>query len=139
MRNPFWRLKTLPWSPLIQNAALTVVLATVLDLILIFTLTLLLNIWPQGSLLLLQGGTVQILLAFLAAGGVGALAVILMERVFRNVLLDATTLWALIGCLTVVLFLKSLLPIPALLVGLSYIQFVGLIFGLFSQGRGYWR
>jgi hypothetical protein len=45
----------------------------------------------------------------------------------------------LVGCLAVVLYVKSLLPIPDFLVGISYIQFVGLLLGLFSQGRTHWR
>lgn len=139
MRDPLWRVKTLPWIPLIQNALLTVLLATVLDIALLFLVAGLANVWPQGSSAVLQGGLVGLLLRFAVAGGIGALAVILMERVFRYVRLDAATLWALVGCLALVLFVKSLLPIPAFLVGLSYIQFVGMMLGLFSQGRSHWR
>lgn len=139
MRNPLWRVKTLPWVPLIQNALLTVLLATVLDIALRFLVAGLSNVWPQGTSAVLQGGLVGLLLQFMIAGGVGALAVILMERVFRYVRLDAATLWALVGCLALVLWVKSWLPIPAFLVGLSYTQFVGLMLGLFSQGRSHWR
>ncbi|MGD1860564.1 MAG: hypothetical protein ACFB0E_11410 [Leptolyngbyaceae cyanobacterium] len=139
MRDPLWRIKSLPWIPLFQNALLTVLIATVLDIVLLFALTALLAIWPEGASAIVQGGVVGLLLALLAAGGVGALAVILMERVFRHIILDGATLWALVGCLAVVLFVKSWLPIPALFVGISYMQFVGMMLGLFSQGRSYWR
>jgi len=139
MRDPLWRVKTLPWIPLIQNALLTVLLATVLDVALLFWVAGLSNVWPQGTSAALQGGLVGLLLQFMVAWGIGVLAVILMERVFRQVRLDAATLWALVGCLVLVLFVKSLLPIPAFLVGLSYLQFVGLMLGLFSQGRSHWR
>ncbi|MEM6840230.1 MAG: peptide chain release factor 1 [Cyanobacteria bacterium P01_C01_bin.120] len=139
MRDPLWRIKSLPWIPLFQNALLTVLIATVLDILLLFALTALLAIWPEGASAIVQGGVVGLLLALLAAGGVGALAVILMERVFRHIILDGATLWALVGCLAVVLFVKSWLPIPALFVGISYMQFVGMMLGLFSQGRSYWR
>jgi hypothetical protein len=139
MRDPLWRLKTLPWVPLIQNALLTVLLATLFDLALLLLLTGLINLWPDGSLLVLQGGIVQLLLQFMVAGGIGALAVILLERVFRGVVLDTATLWAMVGCLALVLYLKSFLPLPTFLVGLSYVQFVGLILGLFSRGRSHWR
>lgn len=139
MRDPLWRLKTLPWIPLIQNALLTVLLATVLDIALIFLLIGLADVWPQGRNSVLSGGLIMLLLQFLVGGGIGALAVMLMERVFRRVMLDTAVLWALVGCLALVLFLKDLLPVPALLVKLSYIQFVGLLLGLFSQGRTYWR
>lgn len=33
MRNPLWRLKTLPWGTLLLAAALTVAIATVADII----------------------------------------------------------------------------------------------------------
>jgi hypothetical protein len=139
MRNPLWRLKSLPWIPLFQNALLTVLLATVLDIAVIYLLSGLLEVWPEGRNILFQGGVVGILMQFAAAGGIGVLAVILMERVFRQVRLDAAVLWSLVGCLAVVLYVKSLLPIPDFLVGISYIQFVGLLLGLFSQGRTHWR
>lgn len=139
MRNPLWRLKTLPWIPLFQNALITVLLATVLDIALIFVVQTLFAVWPQGTSLVLSGGIVRLLLSFAAAGGIGALAIIMMERIFRHVLLDTAVLWALVGCMALVLWLKSLLPIPSLLVGISYVQFVGMMMGLFSQGRRYWR
>lgn len=139
MRNPLWRFKSLPWIPLLQNALLTVLLATVLDIALFFILGALFRAWPEGTSIVLQGGVVELLLLFAVAGGIGALAVILMERVFRSIMLDGAVLWALVGCLVLVLYLKRFLPIPTLLVGISYVQFVGLLLGLFSQGRRHWR
>ncbi|NEQ43417.1 MAG: peptide chain release factor 1 [Leptolyngbya sp. SIOISBB] len=142
MRDPLWRVKTLPWIPLLQNALLTVLLATVLDIALIFLLSILFTVGvADGSIALqvLQGGFVGMLVQLLVAGGIGALAVILMERIFRYVRLDGATLWALVGCLALTLWVKSWLPIPALLVGISYLQFVGMMLGLFSQGRSHWR
>ena len=136
MRDPLWRLKTLPWITLLQNALLTVLLATLLDIALLG----LLSVWPQGTaLVMIDSGVGLTLLLLLTAGGVGVLAVILMERFFRHVRLDAATLWALVGCLIVVLFIKSQTPIPFLLVGLSRLQLMGVILGLFAQGRAYWR
>lgn len=139
MRNPLWRLKTLPWIPLLQNALLTVLLATVLDIALLFLLEALRDVWPEGSRQVLGGGTVSLLLLLLTAGGIGALGVILLERIFRQVLIDAATLWALVGCLALVLFVKRFFPVPTLFVGFSQPQLIGLIFGLFAQGRGHWR
>lgn len=139
MRNPLWRLKSLPWIPLLQNALLTVLLATVLDIALVFIVSALFELWPEGTSIALQGGVVALLLQFAAAGGIGALAVILMERIFRQVVLDAAVMWALVACLALVLYLKGWLPIPTFLVGISYVQFVGLLLGLFSQGRSHWR
>jgi len=139
MRDPLRRLKTLPWVTLIQTALLTVLLATLLDLALLFGLQNLAQIWPQASGAILGGGLGALLLQLLVAGGVGALAVILLERVFRDVIPGVSTLWALVLCLAVALYIKTLLPVPMFLVGFSYLQFVGMVFGLFSQGRGYWR
>ena len=143
MRDPLWRVKSLPWIPLLQNALLTVLLATVLDIALIFLLSASLRRGTAGGGVarqILEGGVVGLLVQLLAAGGVGALAVILLERIFlRGVRLDAATLWALVGCLALILWLKSWLPIPAFLVGISYLQLVGMMLGLFSQGRSHWR
>lgn len=139
MRDPLWRIKTLPWIPLIQNALLTLFLATVLDIGLMVLLAALFSVWPDGNSLRMMGGVVGLLVQFVVAGGVGILSIALMERVFRHVRLDTATLWALVLCLAISLFLKSLLPIPSFLVGISYLQFVGLMLGLFSQSRRYWR
>lgn len=142
MRDPLWRVKSLPWIPLLQNALLTVLLATGLDIALIFLLSALLNVGSAGggvALQILEGGILGLLVQLLAAGGVGALAVILMERIFRDVRLDGATLWGLVGCLALILWVKGWLPIPAFLVGISYLQFVGMMLGLFSQGRSHWR
>ncbi|MEO1095853.1 MAG: peptide chain release factor 1 [Cyanobacteria bacterium J06638_28] len=137
MRNPLWRLKTLPWIALLQNALLTVALATVLEFTLFFILTAISG--AQGSTVAIPGGGTGLLLLSLAvAGGIGALAVLLMERLFRNVILDSSVLWGLVGCLALVLFIKSLL-VPTFLVGVSRPQLIGLVFGLFAQGRSHWR
>jgi hypothetical protein len=139
MRDPLWQLKRLPWVPLLQNALLTVIVATLLDVGLVLILFLTFRAFPSGANVFLQGGLVQLLLRFLAAAGMGALAVLLMERRFRGVRLDAGVLWALVGCLAGVLLVKTWLPLPTLLIGLSYEQLVGLVLGLFSQGRRHWR
>ncbi|MEM0979328.1 MAG: peptide chain release factor 1 [Cyanobacteria bacterium P01_H01_bin.58] len=137
MRNPLWRLKTLPWIALLQNALLTVTLATLLEFALLFILTL--TSGAQGATVAIPGGSTGFLLLSLAvSGGVGALAVLLMQRLFRNVILDSAVLWGLVGCLVLVLFIKSLL-VPTVLVGISRPQLIGLVFGLFAQGRSHWR
>lgn len=139
MRDPLWRLKTLPWAILLQNALLTVLLATLLDMLLSLSLQGLIEVFPASRGLLDAGSLGWLLLSWLAAGGVGALAVILMERVFSQVVLDTATLWAMVPCLALALFVKGVLPIPQLLVGFSYIQVVGVVLGVFSQGRSHWR
>ncbi len=139
MHNPWRRLQSLPWLQLIQSALLTIAIATLLDIGALVLLAWLYRIWPQGSLWVLQGGIRQVLLQLLAAGGIGALAVVVTERLFRAVWLDAGTLWALLGCLALGLFGKTLLPVPPFLVDLSYLQLIGIMVGLFSQGRRYWH
>lgn len=139
MRNPLWRLKTLPWVPLLQNALLTVLLATLLDFGLLLILTILFSTGVQNIGLVIPTGIGFTLLLIAIAGGVGALSVILIERLFRHVLLDVATLWALVGCLILVLFVKTLTPIPSLFLGLSRFQITGLVLGLFAQSRSYWR
>ncbi|NER78931.1 MAG: peptide chain release factor 1 [Leptolyngbya sp. SIO1D8] len=140
MRNPLWRLKTLPWVSLLQNALLTVAIATLLDVALLLFLGLLINFgFQEIGLVILGGGFGFMLLLLAAAGSVGALSIILMERFFRNVILDAAALWALVVCLAGILYLKGLTQIPELLVGLSQLQFIGMLVGLSAQGRRYWR
>lgn len=133
MRDPLWRLKTLPWLVLLQAAALTVVAASLLDLLLAIAL---LNL-PQPPTFL--NGISGLLLVLLAAGGIGVLAVTVMETIFARVLLNQGVLWALLVCMALFLWLRQWVPVPAVLVGLSYYQFVGMMVGLFSKGRRYWR
>lgn len=133
MRDPLWRLKTLPWLVLLQAAALTVVVASLLDLLLAIAL---LNL-PQPPTFL--NGISGLLLVLLAAGGIGVLAVTVMETIFARVLLNQGVLWALLVCMALFLWLRQWVPVPAVLVGLSYYQFVGMMVGLFSKGRRYWR
>lgn len=137
MRDPLRRLKTLPWLVLLQIAALTVLIATGLDILLLQLLLLLpRNGWgplmPFLSLLL-------IVLPFVVGLGLGALAFLLMQRFFRQIYPDTATLWALVPCIALLVFLKGLLPIPTFLVSLSYPQVIGIIVGVFLTGKRYSR
>ncbi|MGD1908500.1 MAG: hypothetical protein ACFB0C_21300 [Leptolyngbyaceae cyanobacterium] len=139
MRNPFWQLKTIPWLILLQCAGLTIAIATLLDILLLLLLVQLAQIWPASGGVIAGGAFTALLLTLLIAGGIGALAVILMEKVFRSVFLNRGTLWALVVCLALVLWIKGFFPIPTAFVSLSQLQFVGMMLGLFSKGRSYWR
>ncbi len=141
MRDPLWRLKTLPWGILLQNALLTVSVVTLLDIALQLLLVAIARTDFGGFwvLTLPSGGLTSLLLGLVVSGGIGALAVLLMERCFRQVLLNAALLWALFACLVLVLYLKTLLPIPALLLTRYQIHVLGLLLGLFAQGNRYWR
>ncbi len=137
MRNPFWRLKSLPWASLLQVAALVVLLATAADLLLaqafgILTRGLAGPLLPFLRLLLL-------ILPLAAGFGMGALGLVILERLFRQIYLDTAVLWALVPCILLLLFLKSFLPIPTLLVSAGYPQLVGSILGIFVIGKRHWR
>lgn len=137
MRNRFWRLKSLPWLPLLQTALAVVAMASLADLVLILMLNSLLPGIP-GALMPL----IQLLLAAMpiAAGfGLGALALIVLERFFSSIYLDTGVLWALVPCVMLMLLIKGLLPVPEAFVSLSYGQFVGLLLGVFVTGKRHWR
>ena len=134
MRDPLQRLKYLPWLELFQAAALTTLIVTVLDIVLI---QILLILPPQPSTFFAT--ILASLSIFAAAIGIGALAVYVMERFFRQIYINAAILWALVFCLALLLLIKSYLRIPILLTGISYLQFIGMILGASLQGRRYWR
>ena len=76
----------------------------------------------------------------LGAGfGIGALGIVILERLFANLYIDTGTLWALVPCIVLVLFLKEFLPIPSFLVSVGYPQLVGTIVGIFVIGKRHWR
>ena len=140
MRNPWWRLKTLPWLGLLQNAGLTISLATLVDLVLFQLLALLVRQPTSAGIARAVLPLLGWLLPLVAAFGIGALAVVLLERFFDWIPLNTSTLWALVPCLGLILFIKGLIPeIPALAVGLSYQQLVVIVVGVFVQGRRHWR
>ena len=142
MPNPFRSFKYLPWAVLLQSGALTVLVATALDILLIAAIALV----PVGSIpsvpltrtLLSLLGFVLPLAAYF---GIGALAIAITAGFFRQILLSAETIWALIGCVLLVLLLKSWLAVvPSGLVGgLDYVGVMAIVLGAFTQGRRYWR
>ena len=137
MRNPFWRLKSLPWAILLQVALAAVAIATAADILLAQGLALLLANAGQGLMPLLQ--LLFMVLPILAGFGVGALALAILERWFTRVSIDTGVLWALVPCIALVLFAKGFLPIPAALVTMSYPVVVGVLLGLFVVGKRHWR
>lgn len=137
MNNPWHRLKWLPWRSLTLVSVLTIALAAVLDFLLIQGLTQ--SAIVRSALVFLLSPPWS-LLAIAATGvGIGALAVLLFERLSRQVLIDTSTLWALILCLILGLGLKSLFPLARILTGLNYTQVIGILVGVFWKGRRYWR
>jgi hypothetical protein len=132
MADPLRRWKYQPWRSLLQVSGLTI-------LIVIF-LELLLSVGDrQGTLSTLYRPPLGTIVSFTTAVGVGAFAVYLLERFYPQVFLTTSSLWALVPCLALVIFLKSLLPVPPLIVQLSYLHLIGVIVGVFWKGRPYWR
>ncbi len=137
MRNPFWRLKSLPWAILLQVAMIAVAIATAADLLLAQGLRLLLANAGSGLMPLLQ--LLFMALPITAGFGLGALSLTILERWFSHLYIDTGVLWALVPCIALMLFAKGFLPIPAALVTLSYPLVVGVLLGIFVGGKRHWR
>jgi hypothetical protein len=137
MRNPFWRLKSLPWASLLQAAGLAVLFATAADLLLAQAFDMLTRALAGPLLPVLR--LVLLVLPLAAGFGMGALGIVVLERLFSNIYLDTAVLWALVPCIVLVLFLKGVVPIPAFLVSVGYPQLVGSILGIFVTGKRHWR
>lgn len=137
MRNPFWRLKSLPWAILLQVALAAVAIATIADLLLAQGLALLLDNVGSGLMPLVQ--LLFLVLPIAAGFGIGALGLTILERRFSQVHLDTGVLWALVPCIALVLFVKEFLPIPTALVAMSYPLLVGVLLGIFVVGKRHWR
>lgn len=112
-------------------------IVAVLDFLLIIGLTQ--SVVIQDALVILLSPPWSLVAVAAAGVGIGALAVYLFERLYGQVLINTSTLWALILCLILGLGLKSLLPLPGILTGLNYTQVIGLLVGVFWKGRHYWR
>lgn len=135
MLNPLRPLKYLPWIPLLQAALVTTLIAIAIDL-LVFLSFLVPGV--QTAALQLLNSPFEILIRLGAAVGVGALAVVVLKRWFRQIVMTNAILWALVPCLLLCLFLKSVLGLPApLLPALDYMVLIGVVLGVFWRGRRY--
>ncbi|MEO0769814.1 MAG: hypothetical protein AAFY72_10330 [Cyanobacteria bacterium J06649_4] len=142
MSNPFRSLKYFPWPDLFLSAGVTVAIATVLDFLfyqaLLYSMTTGddINISLPGFLIVI----ISILLPAAVAIGIGVLSIFITARFFRQILLTAGTMWALIGCVLVLLFVRQFLPVPGVFVGgVDYFSIMGIAIGAFTYGRRYWR
>lgn len=136
MANPLQRLKYLPWRSLFLLSSLISVIVTVLDYLVVIGYNYSAAI--QQALTLLFKGPMGILVSVAIPVGIGALAVYLLEKLYRF-RINTAVLWALVLCLAVCLVVKSLLPIPNALVEMNEIQLIGIAIGVFWKGRPYWR
>ena len=138
MNDPLRRLKFLPWIPLLQISLITVLIAIAFDVLLNRTaiaVPVILNLLSK-----LLSSPIGVLIGLAVPVGIGALAVAILERWFRQVMITNATLWALVPCVALWLFLKSLVPIPTALVpDISIVSLVGVVLGVFWKGRPYWR
>ncbi|HTL89285.1 MAG TPA: hypothetical protein VL134_07780 [Leptolyngbya sp.] len=140
MFDPLRRLKYLPWTELLQVALITIVFMIVIDW-LFFQLARIPALLP--TIAQLFNSPFSFLIAFGVAVGVGALAVAIIERWFRQIVLTDASLWALIPCIALWLWLRSFLPetvFPQLLTPpLGFESIMGVIVGVFWKGKPYWR
>ena len=137
MRDPLRRLKFLPWRSLFQVAVLTNLIVAAIEFILV--LGYIQSPIFSRAISLLYAPPLDILMTIAVAIGVGAMAVYILERWYQKVIINTATLWALVPCLALILFLKSLLPIPPLLVNLDQTQLMCMIVGIFWKGRPHWQ
>ena len=135
---PMNAFKQLPWRSLLLAAILSVTIVKAVDYIVIKGLELLgssavllkLLVTPAGSLLLFGCGG-------LAIGGLGVLC---LERVGSPYRIQVNALWAFVLCLILSLWLLAQLPVEGLgLVIFSQVHMIGVVVGVFWQGRAYWR
>lgn len=137
MRDPVYRLKIMPWGKLFQGAALTTVVAVLLDLALLI-LAVQVNLLAR-TLQLLFAPPLGIIMNIVVYVGVGVMGIRLLERFFPQLSLNSANLWGFLFCLMVVMALTSFLPIPGLLIGASQGSVLGLLVGVFIGGMRYWR
>jgi hypothetical protein len=137
MFDPLRRLKFLPWINLLQVGLLTTLVVTGMEWLLERLSRLFLPL--QQLLILLLSPPPGILVQLAITIGIGALAVILLERRFPQIRITVAVLWALVPCLVLWLFLRLLIPIPLLVVRLDTPGVVALILGIFWRGKTYHR
>ncbi|BAU13217.1 hypothetical protein LEP3755_37560 [Leptolyngbya sp. NIES-3755] len=138
MFDPLRPLKYLPWIELLQVSLFTIGLTIAID-VLFLQLVRIPAVYP--TIAQLFNSPFGLLIVLGAAVGVGALAVAIMERWFRQIVITNTTLWALVPCLGLWLWLRSFLTVfPQLLTPvLSFESIVCIILGVFWKGKPYWR
>jgi len=137
MLDPLRRLKYLPWRSLALLTVVTLAIVAVIEVAIglsyaqISVVRAVLNILfssPWGVLTLL-----------LVGAGIGVLAVFLLETKWQHLSINGGVLWALVLCLILGSVVRSLIPLPTILVSPGQTQFMGFIVGVFWRGRPYWR
>ena len=130
------RLKRLPWQSLFLVAAAATAIATLTEQVLFWAFQEVAIVTQLLSIVLFPPlGT---LIPVAVPMGLGVLTVYLLERWQTQVFVNTASLWALVPCLLLSLWLKSLL-VPYFLLGLSRTALIGIVLGVFWKGRSYWR
>jgi hypothetical protein len=130
-------LKYLPWRSLFLVAILAVITMKAIDFL----------VWKSfdytessGFAELLSTKIGNLLFLFCEGLAVGGFGVLYLERIGRVGPIYTSTLWTLILCLFLSLWLSTYLPMKGLgLVDISEVHVMSLILGVFWRGRPYWR
>lgn len=136
-RSPFERLRQLPWMELLWIAALAVVIVFVIEVVLLEAAQQILLVREILQLLLTPplGLLVIIGMGFCA----GVLGVLLLENIRKDIVINSGVLWALVGCLLLQFFVRQALTFLPALIQLNQSTLVGIVLGVFVQGKRYWR
>ncbi|OZH55594.1 peptide chain release factor 1 [Hydrocoleum sp. CS-953] len=138
MNNIWQRLKNLPWPELSLVSLITTLTVVTSEVLLILSLTYFFVILKPLNMLF-SSPFFGVLIPIGVAIGMGALAVYLLEWWQKEWLLNNSSLWALVFCLFIGLLLKSLLPLPSILLTASRASLISLAVGVFWKGRPYWQ
>jgi hypothetical protein len=130
-------LKYLPWRSLFLVAILAVITMKAIDFL----------VWKSfdytessGFAELLSTKIGNLLFLFCEGLAVGGFGVLYLERIGRVGPIYTSTLWTLVLCLFLSLWLSTYLPMKGLgLVDISEVHVMSLILGVFWRGRPYWR
>jgi hypothetical protein len=129
-------LKYLPWRSLILAALFSVIVVKATDLWIGRILGQLNNTSLLMKFLLTRTGFT--LLFFCAGLAIGSLGVLFLEKFGEHRAIDSASLWALVLCLLIGLWLILQLNIEGLsLVEVHYTHTIGIVVGVFWKGRYY--
>ena len=129
-------LKYLPWRSLILSAILSVIVIKATDLWVGRILGQLGNTALLMKFLLTPTGST--LLFFCIGLAIGSLGVLFLEKVEAHRAINSSSLWALVLCILISLWLVVQLKIGGLSLGtVSYTHTIGIVVGVFWKGRYY--
>jgi hypothetical protein len=136
MYDPWRSFQRQPWLPLAKVASLTIVASFLLDYLFFWGLN-----YPliRSIFQFVNVPSIATLSIILVTVGFGYLAVYLCEIWQPQVYLNRASLWALVLCLIMALWLKSLLPVAQFWLSLSFPSIVMITVGVFWRGRQFWR